>query len=279
MVVAALTLAATSVALGLLARLALRRSGRRTSLITTAAAAALLLAFILGGRDRAWMADLLPGSGVAILAAWTLPLATLVVACAWGVMPPPWWRRGTLAALCLGAAAWDAYAPLLAPTPRTTNAWATGVCLQTTPSTCSPAAAATLLLQHGVVRTEGDLAEACLSTARGTGLLGLVGGLRRYAPPGMRVRVAEVPLEALDEIQLPAVVSVVLTPELHHRDTRFRDDWGWIVGQPHSVVLYAIDVHGRALVGDPANGREIWGDGGLASLWNRRAVWLERAGP
>ncbi len=46
--------------------------------------------------------------------------------------------------------------------------WQDGVCLQTTPSTCGPASAATILKQFGIDATEREIARECFSSAGGT---------------------------------------------------------------------------------------------------------------
>jgi hypothetical protein len=58
--------------------------------------------------------------------------------------------------------------------------WKDGVCLQSTPSTCGPASAATLCKFLGVDLTERELATESFSTATGTENWYLVRALRRY---------------------------------------------------------------------------------------------------
>lgn len=48
------------------------------------------------------------------------------------------------------------------------NRWSGGVCLQSTPSTCGPCSAITLLRQYGINASERDLARECFTYRGGT---------------------------------------------------------------------------------------------------------------
>ena len=234
--------------------------------------------YLLLLRDSVLLVQLLPVSAVPV-AGDPLPVfgalfAGLVV----GHAKVPRWRR--LPAACIAfAAGW--YGPVQALThrpPPTYAAWQDGVCLQTTFSTCSPAAAATLLSYHGVSASEAQLAELCLTTERGTHLTGLYRGLARLAPENHRVRVAELSVQQVmgRPDVLPALVSLQLTEEIALRDSRFTEEWGWDVGVTHTVVLIGFPSDKLVAIADPGVGRETWTVRGLEELWTGEVIYLER---
>lgn len=112
--------------------------------------------------------------------------------------------------------------------------WSAGVCLQTTPSTCGPSCAATLLRQHGRDVSERTLAEAAHTTAGGTECWYLVRALRAL---GMNVT-----LVATDPnphaLPWPSIAG-----------TRLGEG-----GSGHYVTVLGEDEHSY-IIGDPLRGR------------------------
>ncbi len=74
-----------------------------------------------------------------------------------------------LGLLCLGVLFVPYVKPLIAPIRKPLHdQWAQGVCLQSSPSTCGPASAVTLLKQFHIDTSERDLAWECFSYRGGT---------------------------------------------------------------------------------------------------------------
>lgn len=98
--------------------------------------------------------------------------------------------------------------PLLRPLPKTqlTEQWKDDVCLQSTPSTCGPASAATILKSLGREATEAELACECLSYAGGTENWYLARALRKR---GLRVEFKLLPQTA-QTFPTPAIAGVKL---------------------------------------------------------------------
>ena len=168
-----------------------------------------------------------------------------------------------------------AWGHLLRPTPETGDERDGIACLQTTESTCAPAAAVTLLGLHGISSDEATLASSCRTTVSGTTRWGLWRGLRlATADSAWEVVAAESPI---DDVlgRGPAIVSVVLTAELDAQDPRYRGDWGWVLGQPHAVVyLGPGDAPGTVRIADPKMGVETWKEVALRALWHRQVFRL-----
>ena len=112
--------------------------------------------------------------------------------------------------------------------------WSDGVCLQTTPSTCGPSCAATLLRQHGRDVSERTLAEAAHTTAGGTECWYLVRALRAQGMDVTLVATAPNP----PTLPWPSIAG-----------TRLGED-----GAGHYVTVLGEDEHGY-LIGDPLRGR------------------------
>ena len=122
------------------------------------------------------------------------------------------------AALFLGMAIWrPIYQPLDFPLA---GQWKDEVCLQTHPSTCAPAAVATLANQHGIKTTERDMAAACLTSNQGTLALGSFRGtylVSRNSSLKPQVVVCQpklYPARQLDS-QLPMLVHVNFEQQLY----------------------------------------------------------------
>lgn len=111
--------------------------------------------------------------------------------------------------------------------------WRDGVCLQSTPSTCGPASAATVLRHFGIAATERELARECFSIRTGTENWYLARALRRR---GLDVRFA-VSNPTNMRWDPPAIVGVTA------------DGYG------HFIPLLSI-TNGLVEVGDPLVGRE-----------------------
>lgn len=267
---ALLIVAGVSVATGTLGGWAGRRPGKWWWIAVVVLAAAGTGAYLLWGREATGWTRVLPFAGVVVLSNPTPWLAAATAGVCLAQRKLPRWRRGVLAGVLVVAGFYVPVQTLWNTPPPTVPTWADGVALQTTPSTCTPAAAATLLREHGLEFTERGLAPLCLTNTEGTPLLGLYRGLRlATADTDLRPVMRYLTLDELRERPgvLPAVVSVRLTREADAREPRYRQRWGWILGVRHSVVFLGFDGPDHVWVGDPGVGRERWRLEHIRDLW------------
>jgi hypothetical protein len=96
-------------------------------------------------------------------------------------------RWGTVASLAAMSAAYlltPVARPMVSPAAiAVVSQWRDDVCLQSHPSTCAPAAAATLLRSFGIKADERMLLQPCLTSEFGTEPLGLYRGLAVVSGP------------------------------------------------------------------------------------------------
>ncbi|MEM1224791.1 MAG: cysteine peptidase family C39 domain-containing protein [Planctomycetota bacterium] len=150
--------------------------------------------------------------------------------------------------------------------------WNGEVCLQSHPASCAPAAAVTLLAQHGVEASEQELAVDCWTSAMGTEPLGLYRGLASMARRnGLRARVASSdPQDWIRKGQIPNASLVRFKPLRHeHRRVFFGS-----AREGHVVTILGRTDGGRWIVGDPAIGRITWSDEELRSCFTGDAIYL-----
>lgn len=268
--------------LGLVAFLLTSRLSRRVRmncrLVTILLATVGIVVAIRWLQDSVMMLRLLPVEN-AIVYANPLPLLLGVLTGAlWCQSVVPRWRRVVLIVVCLSIGLSLAFRSLVGDVPICSDQWKNDVCLQTTRSSCSAAAAATLLRFHGVAATEQEMANLCLTNDQGTSIHGLYRGLRiKTRDTDLRVRIGRGSVADLDDsIPLPVILDVRLTSQVQAVDPRYADDWGWDVGRSHTVVLFGFLESDRVEVGDPGVGRENWDGQALEDLWSGVYIYLER---
>ena len=194
---------------------------------------------------------------VADVIAWgdlQLPATALLAGIAWQRLPGPLWQKYLLVGALALIGAWRFVEPYVgSPPPIGPERWNHAICMQTTKSTCSAAAAATLLARVGIKTSEAEMAKLCLTREDGTSLLGLYRGLK-IKTTGTNWRVVLLQGSALDlkHQPLPAIVTI--------NDPNIPDAL-------HSVVVFGFEDETHLSVGDPFTG-------GL-QRWNLAA--LERA--
>lgn len=187
-----------------------------------------------------------------------------------------WLRRGSVVAVLAAFALFAVMHPLVGTAPRCeSQTTPLGDCRQTTPYTCSAAAAASLLQLHGIEATEQEMAELCL-TRHGTSWLGLYRGLK-LKTQGTPWDVDLVRCSA-DEVRghtdLPMIMEVGLEADAPI-DVAFRNEFGWTPGMRHSVILLpSTDDRLRVLDPSPYIGREEWDDESLHLLWRGHGLRL-----
>ena len=237
-----------------------------------------LMTMILGGVyfyflwDQSVLARMVPTSGMIVLGNWFPVFASILAGAVWsgrhGIL------RRAFPALLLGVVCAGALiAPLIGDKPVCGENWRGDICLQTTPYTCSPASAATLLRVHGIDATEREMAELCL-THRGTTWMGLFRGLsRKVAGSPWKVEVFDMPVGGdASPPETPAIL-VARLPE-NPSDQELRETSGWLPGQAHSVVYLGNLTDDLLIVGDPTVGRELWRRHELRTLWTGRGLRL-----
>lgn len=228
------------------------------------------------------LANLLPYSNLIVLANW-FPLFFIALAGIIARMDEiscP--RRIALEALVCSAALFAAIHPLLGRAPRCGNRWTRdGECVQTTSYTCSAASAATLLRAHGIIASEEEMSQLCL-TRNGTSWMGLYRGLKlKTEGTPWDVEVVECDLRDIHQFaDRPMILDVGLPTTTSRYATMYREA-GWVPGQKHSVVLLGFRDARTARVFDPAPniGREDWNKSLLSTLWQGRAIRLVRRAP
>jgi ABC-type bacteriocin/lantibiotic exporter with double-glycine peptidase domain len=184
-------------------------------------------------------------------------------------------RRGLLivplVAICLHRVLSPAFAR--PPTPLA-DRWKGAVALQTSPATCSPAAAATLLRAHGIAAKESEMATLCLTGERGTTSHGLFRGLKlKTANTPWDVEAFQMNEARLRKLDGPAILTVRLDPS-PAVDPRYQRLWGWTPGVAHSVVFLGFTNDGKVDVADPAIGAEQWSAKDLHVLWHGEGLRL-----
>jgi len=255
--------------------LAGKMSGRQRAIVGTCLTIAILgFGFFLS--DSVWIAKVLPLGAVVVYGNAMPILAGMLAGIVLRSRLALWRRILPTAALAL-IAGYSLLAPILTKPPRCADRWKDGVCLQTSQASCGPAAVATLLAHHGIGATEEEMAGLCLTEEAGALFHGLCRGFRiKTEGTPFRMAIGTGSVEDLREAEdLPALVSVRLTPEVDRRDARYSAEWGWIVGVGHTVIVYAFPDDGYVEVGDPAFGRERWGIEALRDLYVGRFITLE----
>lgn len=267
-----------SLGAGLLAAYAGSRVSRGKATLLCVLVVGLIVAHVLWVSDRPWVARVLPFSNVIVLGSALPPLVAGLAGLAWRLIPGNVARRGFLLAALIGACGFRALGPVfVSPMPETNDRWRHGVCLQTSPATCSPAAAATLLRAHGIPATEGEMAGLCLTRERGTAAHGLYRGLKlKTAGTPWDVEVFHTDPAGLRAMSPGAAILTVRLDRNPGIDPRYEQLWGWLPGVRHTVVLFEFTDDGKVEMGDPSIGRERWSANDLRVLWHGEAMRLVR---
>ncbi|MDA1016927.1 MAG: cysteine peptidase family C39 domain-containing protein [Planctomycetota bacterium] len=237
----------------------------------------LMAAYIHFLWDNVWVTRLLPVSNVVIVGNWFPLLAGLLAGIAWHRVPGHWARKAFSVLALAAAAVYSSVFPLLGEPPTCDNQWANGVCLQTSPSSCSAACAATMLAAYGIDATEQEMAELCL-TRNGTTWSGLYHGLSvktRSTQWKPEIFVWD-DIEELRSSGQPAIIlSIELKPGVE-TDPKYSEDWGYIPGVLHAVLCFGFLDLGAWEIGDPMSksGREYWMDHDIRVLWHGKGMRL-----
>ena len=151
LIIAAVILAAVSLALFFGACVATRRLSPRSSAILAVVAVMFLLGFGAFAHGKLLVASVLPFSAAIILGNGLVPGVAVLAGIVVGQRRIPVWRRGLLTIALAGIGLASVVCNFTGSHVDTRNRWtADGVCLQSDPASCSPASAATLLAHHGI---------------------------------------------------------------------------------------------------------------------------------
>jgi hypothetical protein len=239
---------------------------------------ALGLLFYSGTRwhDNLYLARALPLSNVVVIGD-VLPIeGALMIGLAWPLIAGGVRRKLILIVPLVAVALYQANWPLFSEGPQVGNRWRDGVCRQTTKATCAPAAAATLLQYCSIPTSEAEMARLCLTSTKGTSLLGLYRGLKlKTHGSAWQPRPFVGTLAELKELRAPVILSVGLERGANV-DPRYERHYGWVPGISHTVVLFDILPDDKLLIGDPATGREVWSATDLSVLWRGQAIYLAK---
>lgn len=271
----------TVVMFALAYRLTRHRSGRRLEWLVAATTFAVIgyVAFLW---DNILLARVLPFSNLIVLGNWFPPLLGFLAGLAWNGVSGSWWKKSIYLVGMLVLAVGALVKPLRGNVPDCGDRWQNGVCLQTTPHTCSPCCGATILAHAEIETSEQEMANLCL-TRQGTLWQGLYRGLKRKtADTDWDVEVFTGDVEDLrQQVQTGPVILTVGVPD-EPVDEIYTTQYGWSPGELHSVVLFDFDAtegsedDQRVEMGDPSveDGREQWSVTDLRVLYRGRGLRL-----
>ncbi len=223
-----------------------------------------------------WIVNWIPLPSVIVLSNWFPILLSTLGAIVWLRMQSfSVGRRFPIMVIMLVAAVYSIVHFIPAAPPECRNEWERPVlpmiypvCKQTTPYTCSAAAAATILNTIGLETTEQEMAELCL-TRSGTTWLGLYHGLAtkllgtKYQVEFFHGSIADIERSAQSA---PILLCCELDADVAEMVPSYVNDGGWIPETAHSVVYFG-SVRGLHIIGDPSRGYEAWKSQDLAALW------------
>ncbi len=235
--------------------------------ITAICVLSLLIAvYLLFVRDSLFQLHFLPVENAIIWGKWLPSLTGLVVGICFG-MDAKKLKRVKVMLITMMLVSYLDFGENFFPRPKSKDLRHKWVTIQSSNTTCSPAAVASMLRLFGIDRNEKEMIKDCLTTYRGTSRQGIWRGLVKNCPEGYKV----VPVYYKDkkDIEYPILIRATL-----HRGAKnfeqYNKEWGWQAGVPHSVVIEKDNGDGTIRVGDPACGQENWNKSSLDVLWDHQ---------
>lgn len=251
-----------------------RAVGDRLNNLLAIMTVTLIVGYVVHVQGQIILSHLLPFSNLIVISNWQPLMVSMLAGLIWHRLPRQYWRRAMVTVALVGACLMAIYRPILAAPPRMQDRWDREICLQTSQASCSPAAAATLLAGRGIKTTEQEMALLCLTGGNGTPMLGLYRGLK-LKTNGTPWDVYMFDNARIEDLR--GVGPVLLSVELRDRRLeRHMQNWGWIPGVPHSIVLLGFIDDTKVAIADPAVGREVWMLDDLKVLWHGEGVLLVR---
>lgn len=235
--------------------------------------------FLYYGNGQLLWARFVPSSAAIIYTNLASLFAAAGAGWAWRLPNTPNWRRSGLCLLMISASLVSIFWPLLSialrPPPAGGDDWQHGVAMQTSWATCSPAAAATLFGAEDIEVSERELIPLCLTDNSGTPTLGLYRGLKLVAQRHERpVEIVDTSLEQLiEDDDWPVLIAVELPYGVE--DRRYVEQWGWIPGLGHSVVVFDRTADDQYAIGDPSVGFELWSRADMELLWHGNGIRIK----
>lgn len=245
----------------------------------------LIVVYVQTVWGQLWIVQWIPLPSVIVLSNWFPPLLSALAACVWlRLDPSPVMRRIPVMFVILAAAIYSITYFIPSEPPECGDEWAHGmgfdlfpVCLQTTPHTCSAAAAATILYTLGIESSEQEMAKLCL-TKSGTTWLGLYHGLAtKLLYTEFQVEFFEGNVDTLRALKTagPVLLCCQLDEEIAQMLPDYVDSGGWIPGLAHSVVYFG-EINDQHIIGDPSRGYESWATKDLNTLWTGTGLKVTR---
>jgi hypothetical protein len=230
--------------------------------------------FVTGIYGTLAVARLLPFTNVALVGNWIPVGASFLSGLFMGHrrVTTPFHIITTLALLSL---AWYAlFSPLCDTRLTEEDRWSVdGVCLQTNSASCSACAAVMLLRTVGIHSTEREMTGLCLTNSQGTPTLGLYRGLKLKTDGTCWA--VEVVQSNVEQMRRDASGPMLLLVRLSQKPgLRLASCWAGARSPGHAVLLYRFEQNDRAIVGDPAVGRRIWGTERLRDSWSGEGLRL-----
>ena len=236
----------------------------------------LTFAYIRFVWDNTLLATVLPFSNLVVLGNWFPLAAGFLAGVVWRRIPAK--RRLYPVLALILSAAYSASYPLLGSPPKCRDTWLlNSICLQTTPATCTPACAATLLKDKDIETSEAEMARLCLTRKRGTNWMGLYRGLTlKTEGTDWTVNVVHgTAEELLAGLDAPVIIAVGI-PFDEPPNSYYRTRWIWNPGEEHSVLLGPPDDKGLFPIvdPDPKVGFEKWTRKDVLKLWRGQGMLL-----
>jgi hypothetical protein len=249
-----------------------RRCSATSAFLIALGTLAVTLAFAVTLLGRLTLSRLIPWSNAILLAnlvPWGGGFMSGLVA---GQTTIPLWRRAGVTVMLLTLSWYTLVRDLVSenPSPGRPN-FLDGMCMQTTPASCSPCSAVAVLMEYGIRATEREMMQLCLTRYGGTPELGLYRGIKlKTAGTPWEVRILQTDLEGLLRVgRLPAVLLVNAV------DGSVSAGPWWQASRPdHAVVLFRWTDNGRAEIGDPSSGRSVWPLERLQRRWKGTGLYL-----
>ena len=252
--------------LSLLLGLRLGRSGSpRIQLTLQLFALVVGMGYYLTAWDRPLLTRLLPHTSLIVLANLLPVFGCFFAGMYFRAKRVCAWRRALIGPATVVLSGYAIVAPLTGQPPLCEEDSGGTLVAQSTPFTCSPAVAASLLRLHGIQVSESHMAKLCL-TRQGTHWLGLYRGLKIMTKGSeWDVEVCPFSRQAVQELgQRPAILSL----NLDAARMRLTDEYGFRADAGHSVLQLGELLSGNLLVFDPSPsyGLEIWESDILTSV-------------